>query len=99
MKRWIAVAFLLVVVPVTAHEVRPAFLELTERAPGEFEVLFRFDETVALRPGYELKHDKSGGFETVVVVADKGRQIVLQHILVSKDGDHVVKHWLQDWTY
>jgi hydrogenase/urease accessory protein HupE len=26
---------------VTAHEVRPAFLELTERAPGEFDVLWK----------------------------------------------------------
>jgi hypothetical protein len=66
---------------------------------GEFEVRFKFDETVALRPGYELKQDRSGGFETVVVVEDTGRRIVLQHILVSKDGEHVVKHWRQDWTY
>jgi hypothetical protein len=66
---------------------------------GEFEVKFRFDETVALRAGYELRHDKSGGFETVIVAEDAGRRIVLQHILVSKDGEHVVKHWRQDWTY
>jgi hypothetical protein len=66
---------------------------------GEFEVRFKFDETVALRPGYELKHDKSGGYETVIVVEDLGKRIVLQHILVSKDGEHVVKHWRQDWTY
>ena len=36
MKRWLAIVLLFVVVRVTAHEVRPAFLELTERAPGEF---------------------------------------------------------------
>lgn len=66
---------------------------------GEFEVKFNFDETVSLRPGYELKHDKSGGFETVLVAEDSGRRIVLQHILLSKDGEHVVKHWRQDWTY
>lgn len=66
---------------------------------GEFEVRFKFDETVALRPDYQLQHDKSGGFETVIVVEDSGRRIVLQHILVSKDGEHVVKHWRQDWTY
>ncbi|MEJ0085603.1 MAG: DUF6607 family protein [Pseudomonadota bacterium] len=66
---------------------------------GDFEVKFKFDETVALREGYELKHDKSAGFETVLVAEDTGRKIVLQHILVSKDGEHVVKHWRQDWTY
>ena len=66
---------------------------------GEFEVKFKFDETVSLREGYELKHDKSGGFETVLVAEDTGKKIVLQHILVSKDGEHVVKHWRQDWSY
>jgi len=66
---------------------------------GEFEVKFRFDETVSLREGYELRHDKSTGFETVLVVEDTGKRIVLQHILVSKDGEHVVKHWRQDWTW
>jgi hypothetical protein len=66
---------------------------------GEFEVKFNFDETVSLREGYEPKHEKTGGFETVVVAEDTGRQIVLQHILVSKDGEHVVKHWRQDWTF
>ena len=66
---------------------------------GEFEVKFRFDETVALREGYELKHDTAGGFETVLVAGDSGKRIVLQHILVSKDGEHVVKHWRQDWAY
>lgn len=66
---------------------------------GEFQVTFKFDETVALRDGYEPKHDKSSGYETVLVAEDTGRRIVLQHILVSKDGEHVVKHWRQDWSY
>ncbi len=66
---------------------------------GEFEVRFKFDETVAFRPDYELKHDTSGGFETVIVLEDNGTHIVLQHVLVSKDGEHVVKHWRQDWIY
>jgi hypothetical protein len=74
---------------------RKAILAMT----GEFEVKFKFDETVALRDGYELKHDTSGGNETVIVAEDTGRKIVLQHILVSNDGEHVVKHWRQDWTY
>jgi hydrogenase/urease accessory protein HupE len=35
---WLA---LLTVVPVAAHEVRPAYLALTERTPGSFDVLFK----------------------------------------------------------
>jgi hypothetical protein len=66
---------------------------------GEFEVRFKFDETVALRPDYELKHDTAAAFETVVVLEDAGERIVLQHVLVSRDGEHVVKHWRQDWTW
>jgi hypothetical protein len=66
---------------------------------GEYEVKFKFDETVSLREGYELRHDTAGGFETVIVAEDAGTRIVLQHILVSKDGEHVIKHWRQDWTY
>lgn len=33
---WLVIAF-----PLTAHEVRPAFLELTERTVGEFDVLWK----------------------------------------------------------
>lgn len=42
MKRWPAIfALLLTVFAARAHEVRPAFLELTERARGEFDVLWK----------------------------------------------------------
>ena len=41
MKRWLAIFGLLIAVSEPAHEVRPAFLELTERAPGEFDVLWK----------------------------------------------------------
>ena len=41
MKRWLAIILGLMAARVSAHEVRPAFLELTERAPGEFEVLWK----------------------------------------------------------
>jgi len=41
MKRGLAIVLLFVVVRITAHEVRPAFLELTERASGEFDVLWK----------------------------------------------------------
>ena len=41
MKRWLAIVLLFVALRVAAHEVRPAYLELTERAPGEFDVLWK----------------------------------------------------------
>jgi hydrogenase/urease accessory protein HupE len=41
MKRWLAIFGLLMAMPALGHEVRPAFLELTERAPGEFDVLWK----------------------------------------------------------
>ncbi|HTU66567.1 MAG TPA: DUF6607 family protein [Steroidobacteraceae bacterium] len=99
---WLVAAALLgAAQSVSAHD--DAGFEADRRAilsmAGEFEVKFRFDETVSLREGYELKHDTAGGFETVIVAEDTGKRIVLQHILVSKDGEHVVKHWRQDWTY
>ena len=44
---------------VTAHEVRPAFLELTERAPGEFDVLWKVPAMGgAPLAGEELLHDQ-----------------------------------------
>ncbi|SEP32905.1 DUF6607 family protein [Nitrosovibrio sp. Nv6] len=65
---------------------------------GEYQVEFRFDETVVLKPGYERKQPKrSIGFEAVVLVEDTGKKISLQHILVM--GDNVTKHWRQDWIY
>jgi hydrogenase/urease accessory protein HupE len=41
MKCWLTIALLLIALRVSAHEVRPAFLELTERTPGEFDVLWK----------------------------------------------------------
>ena len=41
MKYWFAVFGLLIAASASAHEVRPAFLELTERVPGEFDVLWK----------------------------------------------------------
>lgn len=66
---------------------------------GEYEVDFDFQETVLLKAGYErAPAQHSGGNEVVILVEDTGGRIVLQHILVSKDG-HVTKHWRQDWHY
>jgi hypothetical protein len=67
---------------------------------GEYIVGFDFTETVALQDGYRRKPQKrSGGNEAVIVVEDTPNKIVLQHILVSDDGQHVTKHWRQDWIY
>jgi hydrogenase/urease accessory protein HupE len=41
MKRWSAIFLLVFALRANAHEVRPAFLELTERSPGEFDVLWK----------------------------------------------------------
>ncbi|MGS1078131.1 DUF6607 family protein [Pseudoxanthomonas beigongshangi] len=67
---------------------------------GEYTVDFAFDETVLLQPGYERQAAmRSGGDETVIVVEDTPRRIVLQHILVDAKSGHVTKHWRQDWVY
>lgn len=66
---------------------------------GDFEVGFHFQETLALREGYEVRkkpYDEEA-HETVKVVEDSGRRIVLQHLLLV--GPMVVKHWAQIWTY
>src|SRR5687767_675382 len=41
MTRWLTIVVLLIAARATAHEVRPAFLELTERARGEFDVVWK----------------------------------------------------------
>jgi len=69
---------------------------------GEYDVTFEFEETLALRDGYELKEPyKSQASELVKVIKDTGEHISMQHLLVvSHDGKtHVVKHWRQDWEY
>ncbi|HQX34552.1 MAG TPA: hypothetical protein PK817_13355, partial [Dokdonella sp.] len=67
---------------------------------GEFRVRFAFDETAALAPGYAPHAaQRSGGTEWVTVVADDGRFISLQHILVMGKDHIVVKHWRQDWQF
>jgi hypothetical protein len=69
---------------------------------GTYDVGFDFKETVAIAPGYKLMPEKrTGGDEVVTVIADAGRFISLQHILVAGPADDptVVKHWRQDWVY
>jgi hypothetical protein len=67
---------------------------------GEHEAFFNFEETVVFEAGYQRRKAKpSAGYEWVVAVENSPEHIVLQHLLVSKDGKHVIKHWRQDWHY
>lgn len=69
---------------------------------GDYKVRFDFRETVSFLPDYKPFPAKvSGGHESVRVVKDDGRGIVLQHLLVVDAGGKplIVKHWRQDWTY
>ncbi len=69
---------------------------------GDYRVRFDMRETTSWRDDYTPIDPKlSGGFESVRVIEDTGRRIVLQHLLVvgTAESPHVVKHWRQDWTY
>lgn len=107
-------AFALAASPALAHPPIPDRAPADERAAfeadradilamaGDFAVRFDMQEATAWRPGYEpLERKISGGHESVRVIEDSGRRIVLQHLLVvEQDGEsHVIKHWRQDWEY
>jgi hypothetical protein len=69
---------------------------------GNYKVTFDFKETTPWQAGYSpIPAKLSGGHESVRVIEDTGRRIVLQHLLVveHEGKPHVVKHWRQDWTY
>ena len=69
---------------------------------GNYKVRFDMRESTPWRAGYAPIDAKvSGGHESVRVIEDTGRKIVLQHLLVvTHEGkDHVIKHWRQDWEY
>ncbi len=69
---------------------------------GDFRVRFDMQESTPWIAGYTpLERKVSGGHESVRVIEDTGRKIVLQHLLVVEmDGQsHVIKHWRQDWEY
>jgi hypothetical protein len=69
---------------------------------GEYDVTFDFRETVALQEGYEFADDKrTGAWEVVRVIEDRGDFISLQHLLLTSEDDDamVIKHWRQDWEY
>ncbi|MDE1915895.1 MAG: hypothetical protein KGJ57_07520 [Sphingomonadales bacterium] len=69
---------------------------------GNYKVTFDFRETTPWQTGYTPIPSKvTSGHESVRVIEDTGRKIILQHLLVvEQDGKtQVVKHWRQDWTY
>jgi hypothetical protein len=69
---------------------------------GDFKVRFDMQESTPWMQGYTpIAAKVSGGHESVRVIEDTGRKIVLQHLLVVEmDGEsHVIKHWRQDWEY
>lgn len=69
---------------------------------GNYKVTFDMKETTSWRDDYTpIKAKISGGHESVRVIEDTGRKIVLQHLLVAEhDGkSFIVKHWRQDWIY
>jgi hypothetical protein len=71
---------------------------------GEYRTVFDFQETVPLRPGYQLSAPYfSWATERIQVIEDTPTRIVLQHQLVMRFAGHdeamVVKHWRQDWTW
>ncbi|WP_066560161.1 DUF6607 family protein [Croceicoccus bisphenolivorans] len=69
---------------------------------GNFSVRFDMQESTPWQEGYTpIDRKISGGHESVRVIEDTGRKIVLQHLLVVEhEGEtHVIKHWRQDWEY
>lgn len=69
---------------------------------GNYKVTFDFRETTPWQAGYTpIPPKTTSGHESVRVIEDTGRKIVLQHLLVVEDNGktQVVKHWRQDWTY
>lgn len=69
---------------------------------GDFKVTFDMKETTPWRADYKPIDPKiSGGHESVRVIEDTGRKIVLQHLLVvgPDESPFVVKHWRQDWEF
>jgi hypothetical protein len=72
MKRWLAILLVIFALRANAHEVRPAFLELTERAPGTFDVLWKVPTPGAVPlAGEDVPHaqpalaDDSGATKTM----------------------------------
>jgi len=110
MLRWPAALFVLsLLLPITARADEPscatfegARMRILAMA-GDYRVSFDMRETTAWNSGYTpIPPYRSGGHESVRVIEDDGRRIVLQHLLVvGGQGERVmvIKHWRQDWTF
>ncbi|MEC7638393.1 MAG: DUF6607 family protein [Verrucomicrobiota bacterium] len=67
---------------------------------GEYEVTFKFMETIAISDDYELKKPYlADATEIIFVIKNSPKNITLQHILWLEDLERVVKHWKQEWKY
>ena len=75
---------------------------------GGYRASFDFIEVAGFKGAFKPdKPYQSWGTEKVYVLEDKGRSIVLQHLLVMSivgddgkvEGPFVTKHWRQDWHY
>ena len=100
----LALAVLLLLLPKAAAAASPpeADRQAILAMVGDYEVAFRFDETLTLDADSEASEPhRSGALEIVRVVEDRGDFISLQHILVVGEGEteRVVKHWRQDWQF
>ena len=110
----IALALALPGSPVLAHPPIAARPEAQEQAAfqadradilamaGDYKVRFDMQESTPWMVGYTPIDPKiSGGHESVRVIEDTGRKIVLQHLLVveHEGKTFVIKHWRQDWEY
>ncbi len=100
--------------PTASAGARPAAMSAGEQASfeldrkailamaGDYRVRFDFTETVSFLKDYRVKEpSRSGGYEVVRVIEDRGDFISLQHILVVEAGEEKfpIKHWRQDWRY
>lgn len=75
---------------------------------GGYRTTFDFLEVAGFKDAYKPSRPyQSWGTEKVYVLEDKGKSIVLQHLLVMSivgedgkvEGPFVTKHWRQDWHY
>ena len=65
---------------------------------GEYEVTFKFMETIAISDEYELRKPYlAEATEVIFVVKDTPKNIIMQHVLWLEDLEVVVKHWKQEW--
>ena len=94
------------IAPVAMSDAEKASFEQDRKAilaqAGDYRVRFDFIETVGFSTDYRVREpDRSGGYEVVRVIEDRGDFISLQHILVIEAGEEKfpIKHWRQDWRY